>query len=632
MSEQHNCPAGDKCCQGEGETFWLKNPSSLFCSVSPIPHGSLASGERLNALTRFVIYISIVMMISNYKYTKAFLVLGILFIILIYLTSTKNEREGFASVFDTTNFQVGVEGQYTPKPVYQGSIPTTYSKNLSLPNADRLKPAVDEALVPVYSPNNSTTFGSSDEYLKATSFNFENGQRDISADIQYFSAKNGVNRRTMIAPVIPPRIYDREAFGKESTKISRINDSNITDLTDDLDAGQAHGLTNDLPFELADPVRFKTRADNAVYNMNRIGDTNSLEGYTAGQFMDRYPTTVDFEANMKHPVSTYSDNPQEMNTVNNMYQNSQMKPNESVPDNVVQVNKADQVPRKVIEKFDFITLDELEGVKDLSGGRHSQGESINTTYSKFNRAQPPTNNVANDQLLQQSPTYVYNDEYFRQPERRVYLQDIQPKLYSFSMDQTPINSNIGITYNPQNAPVFLDQVQNNNMNMPLYTRIDPQLVRSDGTKGQINAQPLRTDLSANYSNYIAPAGSIDFENIYDPRFNSYGDAYRSYSDVNLGQVQYYYSDIDAYRQPNFIQRSNVEFVEYRTPNNDVWPEYNRTASLDDMRPKATSQYDADALFHRQDQMEHLMAKMNRESWQQRYAPLRKTNNSSIGPM
>jgi hypothetical protein len=199
------------------------------------------------------------------------------------------------------------------------------------------------------------------------------------------------------------------------------------------------------------------------------------------------------------------------------------------------------------------------------------------------------------------------------------------------MDQTPINSNLGITYTPQEPPRFLDQVQNNNMNMPLYTRIDPQLVRSDGTKGQINAQPLRTELSANYSNYTPAAGSIDFENIYDPRFNSYGDPYRSYSDVNLGQVQYYYSDIDAYRQPNFLQRSNVEFVDFRTPNNDVWPEYNRTASLDDMRAKATSQYDADDLYHRQDQMEHLMAKMNRESWQLRASPLRKTNNSSIGP-
>ena len=133
--------------------------------------------------------------------------------------------------------------------------------------------------------------------------------------------------------------------------MSRINDSNITDLTDDLDAGQTHGMTNNFP-HLADPVFFKSRVENSAYNMNRIGDNNGDGVYTAGQFMDRYPTTEDFEANMKHPVSSYSDNPQEMKTVNNMYQNSQMKPNEEVPDNVAQVNKADQVQRQGIrEKF-----------------------------------------------------------------------------------------------------------------------------------------------------------------------------------------------------------------------------------------------------------------------------------------
>jgi hypothetical protein len=617
---QHNCPIGDRCCQGEGESFWLKDPSKLLCSFSPIPHGSLASGERLNALTRFVIYVSIIMMVSNYKYAKPFLILGIMFIILIYLTSTKSEREGFSSI----GYEVGVEGTYKKQDIVQKSLPNNYSANLAL--APRLKKAVDESLIPVYQPNNNNFRGSAEEYLKATSFNFENGQRDVEADIQYFSPKTGVNRRSMIAPVIPPRIFDRDAFGKESTKISRINDTNITDLTDDLDIGQTHGMTTESPFELANPIMFKSRVENSVYNMNRIGDNKGDGVYTTGQFMDRYPDVRDFEANIKHPVTSRSDDPQDIKAASSMYENSQMKPNEDIPDNVAKVTK------KVIEKFDFVTLDEIEGVESLTNGGYKQGQAMNSTYSKFNRATPPTNNVANDQLLQQSPTYVYNDSYFQQPERRVYLQDIQPKLYSYSMDQTPVNSNLGITYTPQEPPRFLDQVQNNNMNMPLYTRIDPQLVRSDGTKGQINAQPLRNELSANYSNYTPAAGSIDFENIYDPRFSSYGDPYRSYSDVNLGQVQYYYSDIDAYRQPNFIQRSNVEFTEYRTPNNDVWPEYNRTASLDDMRAKVTSQYDADDLYHRQDMMEHQMAKMNRESWQQRYAPLRRTANSSVGPM
>jgi hypothetical protein len=617
---QHNCPIGDRCCQGEGESFWLKDPSKLFCSFSPIPHGSLASGERLNSLTRFVIYIAIIMLISKYKYTKPFLVLSIMFIILIYLTSTKSEREGYSS---SIGYEVNVDGSYKKQELSKKSLPNNYSKNLDL--APGLKRAVDESLIPVYQPNNNSFRGSAEEYLKATSFDFENGQRDIEADIQYFTPKTGVNRRAMIAPVIAPRIFDRENFGKESTKISVINDTNITDLTDELDAGQTHGMLNASPLELANPVIFKSRVENSVYNMNRVGDT-PFDGYTAGQFMDRYPDVRDFEANIKHPVTTRSDNPQDIKSASAMYETSQMTPNEDVPDNVPAIKK------KVIEKFGFVTLDELEGVESLANGGYQQGEPINATYSKFNRATPPTNNVVNDQLLEQSPTYVYNDSYFQQPERRLYLQDIQPKLYSFSMDQTPINSNIGITYNPQQAPVFLDQVQNNNMNMPLYTRIDPQLVRSDGTKGQINSQPLRNDLSANYSNYIAPKGSIDFEDIYDPRFNSYGDPYRSYSDIRTGNVEYYYSDIDAYRQPNFIQRSNVEFVEFRSPNNDVTPEYRRTVDLDTMRSNAVSRYDSDQLFHREDMMEHQMRKTARESWAQRYAPLRRTANSSIGPM
>jgi hypothetical protein len=108
----------------------------------------------------------------------------------------------------------------------------------------------------------------------------------------------------------------------------------------------------------------------------------------------------------------------------------------------------------------------------------------------------------------------------------------------------------------------MDQIVDTQRAYPLITRIDPQLIRDDGTPGQIAMNPVRTDWSAKYSDYEAPAGSINFEDIYDPRFNSYGDGERAYSDINTGQVRYYYSDVDAYRMPNFIQRSNVDFVDF----------------------------------------------------------------------
>ena len=161
-------------------------------------------------------------------------------------------------------------------------------------------------------------------------------------------------------------------------------------------------------------------------------------------------------------------------------------------------------------------------------------------------------------MIDPTPTYTYTDDYFNQPQRRLFLQEVQPNHYSYSVEQTPINANVGISYTPQIPPKFRDQVYTNNNNYPVLTRVEPELVRDDGlTPGQLAQQPERNGISAKYSNWNPPAGSINFENIYDPRFSSYGDPYRGYSDVNLGQVQYYYSDIDAYRQPNFIIRSNV---------------------------------------------------------------------------
>ena len=126
--------------------------------------------------------------------------------------------------------------------------------------------------------------------------------------------------------------------------------------------------------------------------------------------------------------------------------------------------------------------------------------------------------------------------------------------------------------------------------------------------------------------YQLESGSINFEDIYDPRFTSYGDPYRSYSDVNLGLVNYYYSDVDAYRMPNFISRSNVDFVDFRTPQGQIWPEYKRNVGIDEIRPHVESQVTADELFHREDLMTLQMEKRNREMWQLRLAPLNTNNN------
>jgi hypothetical protein len=208
-------------------------------------------------------------------------------------------------------------------------------------------------------------------------------------------------------------------------------------------------------------------------------------------------------------------------------------------------------------------------------------------------------------------------------------------LYSYAVDEEPINSNIGITYAPQNPPKVLSQLADSSIYSayPLVSRIDPQLIRRDGTNGQLAQNPVRTNWTDEYSNFVPPAGTINFEDIYDPRFTSYGDPYRSYTDINLGQVQYYYSDVDAYRRPNFVTRSDIDHIEYTTPMGKIMPYYNQTASLDDVRAQVENERTADELFHRQDLMSSQMSKRNAEMAQLRQYPLKNSahSNMSFGP-
>jgi len=652
MSDTHKCPLGAKCCQGEGEVFWLEDFSKLFCSLSPIPYGNLNSGERLNAITRLIIYMGALMIICGYKSTILFIAAGLLFVVVLYFLhkTENNEQEKFQFLSqdllnNNMNFPLNIIN--TPQ----------FNNN---PTAEQMRFKAQINQLPIYSKNISNNYrGSSEQVLKAARLDFEPGERDSSAGIQYFKTKSGVNRKTMIEPIIPPRILDQDIWGKSRIVRDGINSQYMVNLTSsDPDYGQnISGKPDDLS-GMGTPVQYADRVPGQVVPENNINDNYNIGRYGTGQIWYNNENEKDFDKNVLPVYKNFYKkiNNNIINTNSDPMMNydyfGQFKPTVDTPSEAVVIPK--EKPKSK-EGFRFIQMnDDLDSQLNGSYGNYTpfnstqsvqqnfgnmgKTEVLDTGYDVMERGvkknTTPISQVVQQQLLPESPTYVYNDEYFNQPSSRLYLQDIQPKLYSYAVDQTPVNANVGISYNPQRPPRFMDQIVDaNKRNYPLMTRIDPQLVREDGTPGQISINPLRTDWSAKYSDYEAPAGSINFEDIYNPTFTSYGDPYRSYSDINLGQVRYYYSDVDAYKMPNFIQRSNVDFIEFTNPQGQVWPYYNREASVDDVRAKVENQTTADEIYHREDMMENLMSKMNRSSWQQRYMPLRRSanGNSSYGP-
>jgi hypothetical protein len=58
-----SCLVGGHCCNAADEKVWFEDIKSLFCSLSPIPSGSVTSAKRINSMTRLILYISLLIFI-----------------------------------------------------------------------------------------------------------------------------------------------------------------------------------------------------------------------------------------------------------------------------------------------------------------------------------------------------------------------------------------------------------------------------------------------------------------------------------------------------------------------------------------------------------------------------------------
>lgn len=280
-------------------------------------------------------------------------------------------------------------------------------------------------------------------------------------------------------------------------------------------------------------------------------------------------------------------------------------------------------PKPIRQPGDFETISDADPMAPQS--KPEEGV-VNSNMKNLQDVHGPLDNL----LIPKTISSIYGPDQVTPEERIKYFTNIQPNINSYSQMAQPINNNIGISYNPDLPPRVLDQTVTPWATEPLMSRIDPQLVREDVNYQRRLEMPRRTAWSAKYNTFDAAPGSVDWTDVYDPRFNmnGAGDPYRSYGDVNLGQQQYYYSDIDAYKDPNFGGRSKVDFIDFTDPMGRVLPEYHLGTSVEDIKKDVENQYTADNLYFRTDLMEKQMRKRNAEMWQLRAMPLRKTSHQS----
>ena len=73
------------------ERFWLEEPISLFRNTSLVPQCGMTTGARLNALTRLILIITLILYLSKFGRWWLFLLLGLLLIIVLYYLDQQSQ-------------------------------------------------------------------------------------------------------------------------------------------------------------------------------------------------------------------------------------------------------------------------------------------------------------------------------------------------------------------------------------------------------------------------------------------------------------------------------------------------------------------------------------------------------------
>lgn len=238
------------------------------------------------------------------------------------------------------------------------------------------------------------------------------------------------------------------------------------------------------------------------------------------------------------------------------------------------------------------TLDNRKGgyINSPSNGdvNTSCGYNPNQLY-KYNL---PTNYIAG--------TCQKNDAY-KEYNKNLFTQTIQPGVYSRSEIIEPINSNIGISFEQQLEPVTCKSTDESLE----YTVHDPRII-----------EPVVVD---------APKPQkATYDNVFDPRFYGYGTSYRSYIDELTGQPRFMYDDINAIRMPNYITRSKIDFEPYADSfgplpeNGAMGNEHNAS-----IRTLAQDSFLRNSLMQRNDLQQRAMRKMDTVLAQRREMPIRR---------
>lgn len=605
--------------------FWFENPGALFSNVQVVPIGSLA--EQMNAITRVVLIIGVIMWLFNFKYTLHFLFISLTFIIIIYYIQrrTMKAQENYSGVIEY--YEPGVVEHYEPLLGSERPERPRTRSDLIQVQPYNMKNLAPTTTVMVDGQKIAKTIIPTSEilpfYNDAVSIDPPN---PFAVGLNQSLAGNGAHPATKIKPVVVPPIYSLD-YWKDNNLItfSQINTagpqedmymSGYAESTccDYLSPGTELVPNGNVKVNTVIGGGFRENFNGGCGPQDRLipAQNRKMSSCTNSGGQIRSPVPVEDRPyiptmQIRNPgvnVPFIRESYAPRNGCSNRTPASSCassgivspRPVEDIPFIPVMRTSKPSMPvvgTPFVENYEYETVDNPRQVFV----QPNQSGWVNTTcgYSadQVFEAGLPSNLPAGN--CEQSP-------YLKQYNENLFTQTITPGVYTRNQVNEPINSNIGISFQQQFEPVSCKRDDKG----LIYTQHDPRII-----------EPVEeSDI---------PEGAVydkaNYDNVYDPRFYGYGTSYRSYNEPVTNQTRFFYDDINAVRMPTYITRSKIDHLPYADTYQSP-PDGAENGNIHNPHIRALAQdsWLRDSLAFRNDLTERQMRKINSEAWQKRQFP------------
>lgn len=382
--------------------FWIENPSDLLCSANIIPTTTMSLEEQMNCFSRFVIilFLFILIFMSNSITSFIFLFVSLLFIIILYYIKKRMD-------YQKENYKNYVKSYRNCNPKYNF-------------NQHKLTENVNTKVV-----DNSVK----ESYLL-------NKKRLLSSNNQHISLNQKLvgpsNPKTLVKPIIPPPITDIDFWkannlinhshiNTQSTWDTYLSGYDVTDCDNNefifsskLEKNRLDTIIEDLEYPVQDQSKLSPEKKNHSYDdddrYSAIRKTTVKEGYHGSTFNSNDSSFIG------------------KNTIHLQH---------------LEYNKNPSIPN-ITENFEYPYLKEKQTKNEICDNDFGL---INTT-SGYNHNQVTESNLPSNLAAGKCE----RDEKMKEYNKNLFTQNIQSDIYTKSEIIEPINSNIGISFTQQFGP------------------------------------------------------------------------------------------------------------------------------------------------------------------------------------